>query len=362
MTRGGGSNNQGSVFKYDPYALAINTVATMVNCYGTNTGTATASVAGGTPSYTYSWNSTPVQTTQTATGLSAGSYLVTVTDANSNTKTASVSIAQPNIIGVTISPSNATCDNSGSASAMVTGGTSPYSYLWSNGQTTSAAIGLGGVNYTLTVTDSLGCIGTQTIVIANNPPIVPSICAVTVDSLSQYNIIVWDKTAFPIADTFLVYRDTANNAYGLIGKVPYISLSMFTDTARTLYAANGDPNVSSWKYKIAVKDTCGNISVKSPYHKTLFTQNNTGNFSWNNYQIEGQPLPVPALSNYLFQRDNLSNGNWATIQTLSASSLAYTDPQYLTYHKALPPERGNIMEYQLHTYIDKKSAVNGNHH
>ena len=73
----------------------------------------------------------------------------------------------------------------------------------------------------------------------------------------------------------------------------------------------------------------------SPYHKTLFIQNSSGNFTWNQYEIEGLNtgggVPVPALSNYLFQRDNLSNGNWVTIQTLSASSLAYTDAAYATY-------------------------------
>ena len=230
---------------------------------------------------------------------------------------------------------NPICSNQclGSAGTSISNGTPPYTYLWSTSpaQTTSTATGLCAATYTVTVSDNSGS-AWDTVKINPLPqPSAPSICAVTVDSLSQYNIIVWDKTSFQITDTCMVYRDIANNNYALIGKVPYNSLSMFTDTVRTLYAANGDPNISSWKYKIAVKDTCGNISVKSPFHKSLFTQNNTGNFSWNNYQIEGQPLPVPALSNYLFQRDNLSNGNWVTIQTLSASSNAYTDPQYSTY-------------------------------
>jgi hypothetical protein len=60
-------------------------------------------------------------------------------------------------------------------------------------------------------------------------------------------------------------------------------------------------------------------------------QNNSGNFTWTEYKIEGQILPIPALQNYLFRRDNLSNGNWQTIQTLSASSLTYTDPDFSLY-------------------------------
>ena len=37
------------------------------------------------------------------------------------------------------------------------------------------------------------------------------------------------------------------------------------------------------------------------------------------------------MNNYLFKRDDLSNGNWNNIQTLSASSTAYTDPNYSTF-------------------------------
>jgi hypothetical protein len=159
----------------------------------------------------------------------------------------------------------------------------------------------------------------------------PSICMVTTDSSSVNNEILWDKTGFAASDTFLVYRDTANNNYALIGKVPFDSLSMFADTVRTLYAANGDPNVSSWRYKIAVMDSCGNMSAMSPYHQTMFFQNSSGNFSWNHYEIEGQITPVPVLSNYHFKRDDNGTGAWNTIQTLSASSTAYTDLNYALY-------------------------------
>jgi hypothetical protein len=160
---------------------------------------------------------------------------------------------------------------------------------------------------------------------------VPEICRVTVDTASNYNEIYWDKTPFTASDTFLIYRDTANNAYGLIGKVPYDSLSMFIDTVRTLYAANGDPNASSWRYKMAVEDSCGQVSAMSPYHQTIFIQHTLGNFSWNDYQIEGQATPVPGLLNYYFNRDDFSTGTYNTIQVLSASSTAYTDVNYATY-------------------------------
>lgn len=164
----------------------------------------------------------------------------------------------------------------------------------------------------------------------------PLICSITVDSLSQNNVIYWDNSAYT-ADTFYIYRDTANYNYALIGKVSSDSLSMFIDTMRTLYSANGDPNASSWRYKIAYRDTCGgknSMSPMSPYHQTLFMVNSNANFLWSQYQIEGKVQPVPELQNYLFERDNYSTGNYDTIQTLSASSTLYMDAQYATYPNA----------------------------
>ncbi|MBI2967716.1 MAG: T9SS type A sorting domain-containing protein [Bacteroidetes bacterium] len=186
----------------------------------------------------------------------------------------------------------------------------------------------------ITLSDSTAsaCTAVATIVISDSAGAQPvPICLATVDSLSQNNLIVWDKTTFTDADTFFIYRDTANNDYGLIGWVPYNSLSWFTDSARAIYAANGNPNVSSWRYKIAVLDTCGNLGSAGPYHQTIYVTGIGGNFIWNHYAIEGQVQPVPSLLNYLFQRDDYSTGNFVAIQTLSASSTAYTDPDYATY-------------------------------
>lgn len=305
-----------------------------VSCHGGSNGSANATTSGGVSPYTFLWSGG--QSTSAITGLSANTYTITASDSHGCAKTATVNITQPFALTVFVSVNNASCGSSdGSLIANPSGGTSPYSYQWSNGQTATTATGLATGNYTLTTMDTHTCIATQTVSVTKNPPSTPAICSITVDSLSKYNVIVWDKTSYPTTDTFFIYRDTANNNFALIGKMSYATLSQFTDTLRTPFAANGDPNASTWKYKIAVKDTCGNISVMSPYHKTLFIQNSTGNFSWNQYEVEGVNtgggVPVPALTNYLFQRDNLSNGTWATIQTLSASSLAYTDPAYATY-------------------------------
>jgi hypothetical protein len=220
------------------------------------------------------------------------------------------------------------------------------SYTWQPGSLTGNTIivtPLASTIYTVTGVIANTCTNSAAYSVTVVTPPTPTICMVTVDSVGQNNLILWDINQYGGVDSFFVYRDIAANNFQLIGKVPKTSTyGEFRDTVRSLYAANGDPKVSSWKYKIAIKDTCGNIGPKSLFHKTLFIQNSSGNFSWNDYQIEGQPIPVPILNNYIFRRDNNANGNWINIQTLSNSSNAYTDPNYATYV--------NTADWRVETY------------
>ena len=58
---------------------------------------------------------------------------------------------------------NGTCD--GSAVATVSGGVGPYSYLWSNGDSSSTATNLCTGSYTVNVEDANGCTGTSSVTI-----------------------------------------------------------------------------------------------------------------------------------------------------------------------------------------------------
>lgn len=60
---------------------------------------------------------------------------------------------------VTATSINASCgQNNGSAQAIVTGGTAPYTYSWDNGNTTSSITNMGANVYDVTVTDAAGCV------------------------------------------------------------------------------------------------------------------------------------------------------------------------------------------------------------
>lgn len=186
--------------------------------------------------------------------------------------------------------------------------------------------------YTVSVTLNNGCQVSDMVTVSPFVP-TPSICMASVDSIGDNNVILWDNANLTYADSIFVYRDIGSNNYQVIGRLKRNTLFFgeFRDTLRSLYAANGDPRASSWRYKIKIKDNCGGLSQFSPYHQTVFIQDFSGNFIWNHYEIEGQPVPVPILTNYLFKRDDIAIGNWQNIQTLSNSSTAFTDPNYASF-------------------------------
>jgi len=141
------------------------------NC-GSNTGSATAGAGGGTGPYTYDWSNNGPQNPDTdlptATGLAPGTYTVTVTDAAGCTVTAMVSIAAslPPMVVITAS-SNANCSTPGSATASVSGGTAPFTYLWTSGETTATALNLAAGVHTVTVTDANNCTATASVTIGS---------------------------------------------------------------------------------------------------------------------------------------------------------------------------------------------------
>lgn len=146
------------------------------SCFGNNNGSLTSNVSGGTPPYSYYWSPSG-QTTAQATNLGAGNHSLLITDANGCMVNVSFPLGQPSLLSAGIpSFSNLSCFNSGdgSASAMVGGGTPPYSYLWSpSGSTVSNPNNLSAGTHTLTVTDSRGCTATANRTLTQPPAIVP---------------------------------------------------------------------------------------------------------------------------------------------------------------------------------------------
>lgn len=141
----------------EPDSLLTTTAGIDANCNGASTGSASVTVTGGTGPYTYFWSN--FRFTQNIYGLEADEYFVIVTDANGCQIVDSVTIGEPTLLTVTGSAKGAGCGNEarGAVDITVTGGTSPYTYLWNTGAVSEDITGLGTGTYCVTVTDANGC-------------------------------------------------------------------------------------------------------------------------------------------------------------------------------------------------------------
>ncbi len=144
--------------------ISASTSGINISCFGAMDGEATAFGSGGSGNYSFEWSN--AEFTQTISNLGTGTYDVTVTDDDTGcTATAAQVIIEPAALSLTIVGMDAQNGNDGSADLTVMGGTSPYSYLWSNGETTEDIDGLAPGTYTVTVTDANACTETESVVI-----------------------------------------------------------------------------------------------------------------------------------------------------------------------------------------------------
>ena len=151
----------------EPSAITISLNGNYPSCNGGTDGSITTTPGGGAGFYTYKWNGGA--TSQNRTVLSAGTYTVTVSDAKNCTNSANTILVEPTSLIISITKTDATGSTASDGTASVTqsGGTSPYSYSWSTNpvQTTATAINLKTGTYTVTLTDSKGCIAMDTVFI-----------------------------------------------------------------------------------------------------------------------------------------------------------------------------------------------------
>ena len=148
-----------SVTVFEPTALSLDAaILTPVSCFGGSNGAIDIAISGGTTPYAYAWSTGA--TTQDVTGLVAGSYTGTITDDNGCTLIVGPAIVtEPAILALTAAVTNVTCNGAanGAIDITVTGGTTPYTYVWSNGAVSEDISGLAPGVYSGTITDANGC-------------------------------------------------------------------------------------------------------------------------------------------------------------------------------------------------------------
>jgi len=311
--------------------MSLTMSMTPVNCHNGNDGTATVSVANGTPPYSYSWNTVPAQTTATATNLTAGNYTVTVYDADSCSATASITVTQPatalaasltNIV-------NVICygDASGSVTATASGGTSPYQFSIDsiNYQPSGIFNGLTAGNYSMFVRDANGC-----------------------DTTISFTITQPDTALTVVIDTFndiLCAGQSNGSATALVtgGTTPY-SYSWNTVPPQTTATATG---LTAGTYIVTVDDAngCGPVTatvtideplpitatasalpIKCPGDSTTVTIAASGGTGTLVYTFDG----VTQTGNGIFTGIPAGTYNWSVTDSLGCGpvtgTLSVTEP------------------------------------
>jgi hypothetical protein len=302
----------------EPDAINLNITTTPASC-GVADGEIQLVAAGGTSPYTYQWDANAGNSTATTVNsLAAGLYEVQITDNNNCATTFTAALSNDNGPSINVDQVIQPNCQTGGGNVYVTigGGTSPYNYLWSNGAISADLQNVAEGNYSLTVTDAGNCVSTAAFQL-NGINIFPQpVCMITVDTLTNNNMIIWEKTPGIGIESFRIYRETSfPGIYFRIATQPYDSLSLFIDTV-----ASSD--IHAWKYKLATVDSCGNESNFIAAHKSIHMISEV-KANWDVYLQWDDYIGFPYIEFYI-NRYQISTG-WEVIDTVSKFVHSYTD-------------------------------------
>ena len=181
VTDNNGCSSTDSVEIIQADSISIVPITSMVSCNGLQNGTVQLIVfSGGNSPYQYSDdNGASFQTTNTFYNLSPGTSTFMVLDNNGCSNDIQINITEPLELSIDINNTYLSCygDCDATATAMVSNGTQPYFYLWSDpsNQLSQTASGLCSGSFNVTVTDNNGCVSTELITIIEPQPILVNI-------------------------------------------------------------------------------------------------------------------------------------------------------------------------------------------
>jgi hypothetical protein len=267
------------------------------------------------------------QTGDTVLVTQSGQYQVQVTSGNCTV------ISNSNNFTFQVSPPTPVVESRGNVGSCISPNiilstdSNYLGYLWNTGSTVDSINADSSGNYSVIVTGANGCTSLSQPYSLNLSIAAPyQICVVSVDSATDKNIIVWDKPTKFGVDSFLIYKET--NQYNVFAKIG----AVYVDSFSTFIDQNSIPQQEANRYKIAVLDTCGNITLQSDAHETMHLTINQGlggvwNLIWNAYQ--GFTFP-----SYNIYRGTTSS-SLQLIATISSSNTSYTDinpPSFVNYY------------------------------
>ena len=301
----------------------IMTVDTVIDatCSGILNGEITVAGSGGTPPYMYFWPNIN-QSGPTVTGLGAGVYEVQVLDDNGCSWSLNIVVGQPSSIEAVVDIQTAVfCNGLDNAEALVTvsGGTSPYSYLWSNNDTDSLASDLGAGIHSVTVTDAAGCDTTLTFEVFE-----PEALAIEIDT--TYNVtcngVANGQVEVDIAGGTIPYTVNWSN-----GDVGYVANNLEAGS-HTVYVTDANGCMDSLITVVSQPDT-----MELVQHSTTMVSCFNGNDGQATILVDGGIPPITYNWPFIGQAGATAidlEAGWYTFVATDANGCNYTDSIEIT--------------------------------
>lgn len=318
VTDANGCKATKSIYVDEPDPFFVSFTSQMPSC-GSNNGILTANVLGTSAPYYFVWSNGANSATNT--GLAAGIYNLVVVDSKGCLKQISAvlnNLDGPVVLIDSVLPLNC---NAGGASIYVTGAGNGINYNWTNGNSiysTADISGIGIGTYSLTVTDTNGCVTSRVVDITSAIPEENPICLVTVDTTTFTNKVIWETGNQTGISSYNIYRESSlAGLYYQIANVSADSLGEYIDPV-------ADPSIKPWRYKITAVNDCGEESERSSFHKTIHLTVNKGltdstyNLIWDDY------IGKTGYSTFNIWRYTNLDG-WKKIDSVSALDHSYTD-------------------------------------
>jgi SprB repeat len=283
-----------------PQPVAITESLINPSCNGSANGSIALTASGGSGAYFYTWSNG--STLQNLSNLSGGAYSVTVTDSQGCSAQKSFTLTNSTSITVAVLFSHPSCGQAnGTIDITPTGGTAPYSYLWSNGVTTQDLQNFGAGTYSVKITDAAGCYVNQMYALRN---------------ISTLTL------SFSVTPTQCV--DNASGAIDLIvrgGTAPYTYLWQNGATTEDL------TGLTEGTYKVTVSDAGGcsaSISIRV-FKKTFLVSSEVIEISCANDLGSITITPVDGVAPYTYTWSNGATGNSISGLTGGVYTVTITD-------------------------------------
>jgi gliding motility-associated-like protein len=193
-------------------ALKVNTVSTAsATCFGSSDGSIEVAGSGGVAPYMYSINGGTYLPSGIFNNLASATYTISVIDANLCTADVSINVPEPAALSIASTKVDASCPGTddGSITLTITGGTEPYSTIWSDNNTHQDRQDISDGNYSVIVTDKNGCAASLDVVVGvvgtENCLVIPDIITPNSDGFDD----TWqikNIDLFPNAEIFIFTR------------------------------------------------------------------------------------------------------------------------------------------------------------